>query len=167
MDSKCLTLLLGLVLVSLVAAPTLAFADEPRLEVRSSQTRCDQPWEVTATGLEPSKPVEVAFVFEGQPSTAAGLVGATDAAGRFFSPIPRILLPCVEGGPVTATMKVDGKLLPVTARFVIAPPGADPTPPSVGNSPEPGAKRVEGAALVALATVLMLFSGSALALRRR
>ena len=157
--------LLGLVVVSLAGGPTLAFADEPRLEVRSTHTRCEQPFEVTATGLEPSKPVLVTFTFGGQSSPGA-VGGTSDATGRFFSPIPRISLPCVEGGKVTASITVDGKLLAITAQFEVAVPGAPPTAPQVGNSTP--AER--GPSLWPLATGAGLFlamAGLAFSLIRR
>ena len=157
--------LLGLVVVSLAAGPTLAFADEPRMEVRSTHTRCEQPFEVTATGLEPSKPVLVTFTFGGQSSPGA-VGGTSDATGRFFSPIPRVLLPCVEGGKVTASITVDGKLLAITAQFEVAVPGAPPTAPQAGNSTP--AER--GTALWPLATGAGLFlamAGLAFSLIRR
>ena len=131
MNRQRLAILLCLALAAF--APSVAFADEPRLEVRSTHTRCEQPFEVTATGLEPSKPVLVAFTFGGQASPGA-VGGTSDATGRFFSPIPRVLLPCVEGGKVTASITVDGKLLAITAQFEVAVPGAPPTAPQVGNS---------------------------------
>ena len=108
-------------------APSVAFADEPRMEVRSTHTRCEQPFEVTATGLEPSKPVLVAFTFGGQSSPGA-VAGNSDATGRFFSPIPKVLLPCVAGGKVTASITVDGKLLAITAQFEVAVPRAPKKP---------------------------------------
>lgn len=101
-------------------------------------TRCEQPFEVTATGLEPSKPVLVSFTFGGK-TLAGALGGNSDETGRFFSPIPRVLLPCVEGGKVTAAITVDGKLLPITAHFEVALPGAPPIAPQVGNSTPPRA----------------------------
>ena len=58
-------------LTALAVAPSLAFADEPKIEVRSIRTRCEQPFEVTATGLEPLKHVEVAFTFGGKASPGA------------------------------------------------------------------------------------------------
>ena len=156
---------LVLVLAAFMALPSLARADEPRLEVRSLATRCEQPFEVTATGLEPSKPVLVSFAFVGT-ADAGAVAGNSDATGRFFSPIPRVLLPCVEGGKVTASITVDGKLLAITAQFEVAVPGAPPTAPQVGNS----TPAESGTALWPLATGAGLFlamAGLAFSLIRR
>ena len=163
MNRQRLAILVSLALAAF--APSVAFADEPRMEVRSTHTRCEQPFEVTATGLEPSKPVLVAFTFGGQASPGA-VGGTSDATGRFFSPIPRVLLPCVEGGKVTASITVDGKLLAITAQFEVAVPGAPPTAPQVGNSTT--AER--GPLLRPLATGAGLFlamAGLAFSLNRR
>lgn len=162
-----LRVVLCLMLAAFVALPTVAFADEPRMEVRSSQSRCDQPWEITATGLEPSKPVLVAFTFGG--TASAGAVGGnSDATGRFFSPIPKVFLPCVEGGKVTASITVAGKLLPITAQFEIAAPGAQPAAPAAGNSPETREGSNPRWGLFALGVGVVLFaSGSAVSLRKR
>lgn len=145
---------------------SVAFADEPRMEVRSTHTRCEQPFEVTATGLEPVKPVLVSFSFGGKASPGA-VGGTSDENGRFFSPIPRVLLPCVEGGKVTASITVDGKLLAITAQFEVAAPGASPTAPQVGNSAKADENSSSSWALFAGAMVLLAAAGMGFSARRR
>lgn len=153
-------LLAAVALAALAALPSMAFADEPRMEVRSPTGRCDQPFEVTATGLEPSKPVLVSFTFGGK-TLPDSLGGTSEPDGRFFSPVPRVLLPCVEGGTVTASIKVDGKLLALTAQFKVGAPGDAPTAPAVGNSAPAKSGRGPDLGLMVVAVGLMLGAGCA------
>ena len=147
-------------LAGLAAPAGVALADEPRMEVRSPTGRCDQPFEVTATGLEPSKPVLVSFTFGGK-TLPDSLGGTSEPDGRFFSPIPRVLLPCAEGGTVTASIKVDGKLLALTAQFKVGAPGDAPTAPAVGNSAPPDSDSGPDMGLLAAVTGLLLVAGAA------
>ena len=148
-------------LAGLAAPAGVALADEPRMEVRSPTGRCDQPFEVTATGLEPSKPVLVSFTFGGK-TLPDSLGGTSEPDGRFFSPIPRVLLPCAEGGTVTASIKVDGKLLALTAQFKVGAPGDAPTAPAVGNSAPPDSDSGPDMGLLAATAGLLLAAGTAL-----
>lgn len=157
------TLIAGVLaaLAGLAAPADVALADEPRTEVRSPTGRCDQPFEITAAGLEPSKPVLVNFTFGGKTLLDA-LGGTSEPNGRFFSPIPRVLLPCVEGGAVTASIKVDGKLLALSAQFKVGAPGDAPTAPAVGNSVPSQPDGGSDLRLMVVAVGLMLAAGAAL-----
>lgn len=131
--------LLGLMLLFAASGSGRAFA-EPQMEVHPPRSRCVVPFEIFANGLEPSQDVLVDIVVGGVVTGSVG--GRSEPDGRFWSPIPLVLLPCGPGGVVTANLKIDGTVV-VTTTFEIAPPiqppPADtatpaPGPPATGNA---------------------------------
>ena len=124
-------------------------AQGPTFEITPARQACVQPFQVRAAGLGGNQPVEVEITVAGVVTGA--VAGTTDSVGQFQSPIPMILLPCADGGEVSATISVGGEPLPLTARFevaepVVAPPtptapatagpnDATPRPPEVGTGP--------------------------------
>lgn len=150
---RSLTRSLALVAVLLVLATgnaSDASAQGPKFEVTPARAACVQPFEIRASGLAESRAVEVEISVEG--IATGSVAGTTDSVGQFHSPIPMILLPCADGGEVTASISVGGEKLPLTARFevadaVVAPPTptsttaaavageGTPRPPEVGTGP--------------------------------
>ena len=89
-----------IVLVAWIAIALATYASataDPQLTVKPARATCDQPFEATATGLPPLKPVEVVLTTFGQAATG-GVGGTSDADGVFISPFPRINIPCESGG---------------------------------------------------------------------
>jgi hypothetical protein len=132
-----LFLVLGsLTIASALWAPELARA-EPQIEIRPAQQSCSGargPFEVFASGLEPNKDLVVDMVAGGV--VTPGIGGRSEPDGRFYSPIPMVVLPCATGGTVTAVLRVDGTAVTQTT-FEVLPPGATPVAPLSGNSAEP------------------------------
>lgn len=133
----------GAALLMALAFAGLAFAANPasaaaRMEIRPATASCNRgPFEIFAFELEPSRDVLVDMVVDGVVTGQVG--GRSEADGRFWSPIPMILLPCAAGGRVTANLRIDGQAVASTT-FEVAPPGA-PTPTGT-IAPAPGAPAV-------------------------
>lgn len=149
-----------------------AHAADPAISIQPARALCTQPFEITATGLEPAKAMEADITVDG---VVTGSVAAvTGPNGTFWSPIPMILLPCADGGVVTVSMSVDGVPSALTAMFEIGEPvvalptatataavTATPIPPEAGGGGSDAAAVVagEGAPWALLAIVVMALAG--------
>ncbi len=124
---------LGLLVLLLITAATPLMAHaEARMEINPGRSRCVVPFEIMASGLPPSRDVLVDMVVDGVTTGAVG--GRSEPDGRFYSPIPMVLIPCEAGGLVVANLRVDGQAIGLTATFEVTARNAPPAPPALGNT---------------------------------
>lgn len=131
------SLLLAACLVIAASALPQAALAAVHLEIRNTRGDCQTPYEIFATGLPGEREVLVDMVVGGKVTGSVG--GSSEPDGRFFSPIPRVLLPCETGGAVTANLRIAGETVASTEFDVTAPgqvlPLPSPGAPAAGNSP--------------------------------
>ena len=139
---------------------------EATMDIKPAQQSCSGargPFEIFASGLTPSKDVLVDMVVGD--SVAGSVGGRSEPDGRFYSPIPMVLMPCTGGGTVTAVLRIEGSAV-AQATFEVLAPGVQPSPPAAGDSspdqPAGGDDWMFVSAIVAgslLITLLLLLAG--------
>lgn len=163
----------GLILLTAAANANIAFA-EPRMEIRPAGGSCNRgPFEVFAFDLAPSSDFLVDMVVGGVVTGSVG--GKSEPDGRFYSPIPMILLPCPAGGKVTANLRISGQVV-VSSTFDVAPPAAAtpistaasaPGAPAAGSGPPATEGTSVPSWFVVAGLVVLLAGGSILSFSHR
>jgi hypothetical protein len=158
--------------LALAMMPRGAYAADPAVSIQPARALCTQPFEITATGLEPSKAMEADITVDG--ALTGRVAAVTGPDGTFWSPIPMILLPCADGGVVTVSMSVGGVPSALAATFEIGEPvvalptatataavTATPIPPDAGGGGSDAAAAVagEGAPWALLGIVVVSLGG--------
>jgi hypothetical protein len=133
---------------------------EPRVWAEVQAQDCFQPRYLRATGVDPE--AEVVFELSWGGSSPGSLAATSDADGNWTSPIPHALMPCAEGGLVTARLVKGGP--PMSTEFEVLLATSTPTPVTATStpiSPSTGVGVIEDSA--GAGTTLLVFGGALLA----